>query len=135
MVMTGLIRWCCCLTALVTLGACHPVSVRPIDTSPRPFVAIDSVRLFYSPEAVPFRYDEVAVLDMEVDWLIKDREDIYRALREKAGQLGANAVIVPTIDKASRDAEVVPELVTRGGIRGKALAIFLHLADTVATPR
>ena len=133
--MTSLIRTVCCFAVIVILGACQAVKVTPIDPAPRPFVATDSVRLFYSLEAIPFRYDEVAVLDMEADWLREDREDIYRALREKAGQLGANAIVVAPIDEPSSGEKVASVLVTRTGYRGKAVAVFLHLADTVATPR
>jgi hypothetical protein len=133
--MPRVIRTCRCFALIVILGACQTVRVTPIDPAPRPFVAIDSVRLFYSVEAVPFRYDEVALLDMEADWLTEDREHIYRALREKAGRLGANAVIVAPIEEPSKGQKVASVLVTRTGYRGKAMAVFLHLADTVATPR
>jgi hypothetical protein len=120
----------------LALAGCQQVHVTPIaPASARPPVVTDSVRLFYSRDAVPFRYDEIAVLSMDVDWLVRDKEDIYRALRARAGEIGANAVIVAPIEGPTPGEEVAPELVTSGGLRGNALAIFLHLADTVRTPR
>lgn len=109
---------------LLALAACQQVTVTPISPAPaRSPVLTDSVRVFYSLDAVPFRYDEVALLSMDADWLVKDREDIYLKIREKAGEIGANAVIVAPFEE--------PTVVTTSGLRGNVLAIFLHLADTV----
>ena len=109
---------------LLALAACQQVTVTPIGPAPaRSPVLTDSVRVFYSLDAVPFRYDEVALLSMDADWLVKDREDIYLKIREKAGEIGANAVIVAPFEE--------PTVVTTSGLRGNVLAIFLHLADTV----
>lgn len=124
-----------CGVFLLALSACQQVKVTPISPAPRPAVITDSVRLFFSREAVPYRYDEIAVLSMAVDWFVKDKESIYLALRTKAGQLGANAVILAPLEVPTRDERVAPVLVSSGGLRGNALAVFLHFADTVATPR
>lgn len=49
-------------------------------------------------------------------------------------ELGANAVIVAVKDPTT-GGNVESVLVASGGLRGNALAVFLHLADTVMTPR
>jgi hypothetical protein len=120
-----------CGALVLALAACQRVQVTPIGpASARLPVLTDSVRLFFSRDAVPFRYDEIALLSMDADWLAKDKEDIYLSLRKKAGELGANAVIVASVDE--KGASV---LYTAGGLQGNALAVLLHLADTVARPR
>ena len=131
--MTGT-RFCAAL--LVALAACQQVKVSNLGPAPaRPPLPTASVRLFYSREAVPFRYDEIALLSMDADWLADDREDIYRALRKRAGEIGANAVIVAPIADPTTGEKVAAVLYTSGGLRGNAIAVFLHLADSVTTPR
>jgi hypothetical protein len=123
--------------SFITLVACPGVRVTPVASGPaRVPVPADSVRLFYSREAVPFRYEEVAMLSTEADWLTEDREKLYLALRKKAGEIGANGIIVAPIDEPGTAEKMTSVLI--GGsaqLRGDAIAIFLHLADTVATPR
>lgn len=121
-----------CGALLLSVAACQQVKVTPIaPASARSAVLTDSVRLFFSPEAVPFRYDEIALLSMNVDWYVEDKEHIYLALRRKAGELGANGVIVAPAAGQTRGENVGPILITSGGLRGNALAVFLYLADTV----
>lgn len=134
--MDRLTRTCLCGALLFALSACQQVKVTPIAPTPaRPAVLTDSVRLFYSPGAVPFRYDQIALLSMNVDWMAEDKEDIYLALRRKAGELGANAVIVAPIEEPTPGEKLASVLIASGGLRGNALAIFLHLADTVRNQR
>lgn len=130
--MNYLTRTLFCGALLLSVAACRQVKVTPIaPATPRPAVLTDSVRLFFSPEAVPFRYDEIALLSMNVDWNLEDKEDIYLALRKKAGELGANGVIVALAAGQRRGENVGSVVITSGGLRGDALAVFLHLADTV----
>lgn len=132
--MDRLTRTRLCGALLLALSACQQVRVTPVaPATARPAVPTESVRLFYSREAVPFRYEEIALLSMHVDWLVRDKEAIYLALRQKAGELGANAVIIAPM-KDSPSGEQVPVLVTASGLSGNALAVFLRVADTVTTP-
>ena len=79
------------VVALATLaGACARVRATPLAAVSYPAVSPDSVRLFATNP--PPKYVEIAMLRTEV-FLAGDQRSA-RALREKAGKLGANGVIL-----------------------------------------
>jgi len=79
------------VVALATLaGACARVRATPLAAVSYPAVSPDSVRLFAT--NAPAKYVEIAMLHTQV-FLAGDGKSA-RALREKAGMLGANGVIL-----------------------------------------
>jgi len=77
--------------ALATLaGACARVRATPLAAVSYPAVSPDSVRLFATNP--PAKYVEIAMLRTQV--FFAGDEKSARALREKAGKLGANGVIL-----------------------------------------
>src|SRR5512144_2179848 len=79
------------LVALATLaGACARVRATPLAAVSYPAVSPDSVRLFATNP--PPKYVEIAMLRTQV--FLAGDEKSARALREKAGKLGANGVIL-----------------------------------------
>jgi hypothetical protein len=103
--------------ALGMAAGCTSMRVdRLASGSPRPAVPADSVRLFFSPQYVPGRYEQVAVLGRDVNWLHDHEHRVYRLLKRKAGELGANGVIIAPRSTPERPDE----------IRVQALAIYIH---------
>jgi len=84
------------LTAMV--GACVPVvRVKLADRSlPRASLCPEAVVVFTSPEEVGKQYVEVAQLSTAPPGgdFVPSREQVHRAERKKAGQLGANGIIL-----------------------------------------
>lgn len=77
--------------ALVALtGACTWVHTTPLAATAYPEVPADSVRLFATNP--PARYVEIAI--MRVEGIISTDKRSAKALREKAGKMGANGVIL-----------------------------------------
>lgn len=115
------------LAALVT--ACG-VKTDVMMLSPEEYdpVAADSVRIFSSADQVLGEYEEIALIDAypkshcSGSWC-SDREDVVKVLKEKAGKLGANALILDFRGLAG-----VEEL-REGHAEVRALAIRLMSAD------
>ena len=75
---------------LVVLTACVRVHSTPLASTPYPAVPADSVRLFaLNP---PAKYTEVAI--MSTQRIFGSDRKAVAALREKAGRLGANGVLL-----------------------------------------
>lgn len=116
------------LAALVT--ACG-VGTDVMMLSPEEYdpVAADSVRIFTSADQVLGEYEEIALIDAYPEshcsgaLCSSDREDVIEALREKAGNLGANALILDFRGMAG-----VEEL-RQGHTEVRALAIWLMRAE------
>lgn len=77
------------LAALI-LTACVSVHSTPLASTPYPSVPADSVRLFVL--NAPAKYTELAM--MRVDHFLTSDKKSVRALKEKAGAMGANGVIL-----------------------------------------
>lgn len=135
--MPSLTRAYLCLSALLLFAACQPVRVTRVGSAPaRPPVLTDSVRVFYSRDAVPGRYEEIALLSTNAEWLTRGHEAMYAALRKKAGEIGANAVILSPVEEPTAVAKVASILISSPAtLRGSAIAIFLVPADSLKTPR
>lgn len=79
------------VVALVTLaGACARVHATPLAAVSYPPVSPDSVRFFAT--NAPAKYVEIAMMRTQV--IFAGDEKSARALREKAGKLGANGIIL-----------------------------------------
>ena len=77
--------------ALTTFaGACTWVHTTPLAATAYPEVPADSVRLFATNP--PARYVEIAM--MRVEGIVSTDKRSAKALREKAGKMGANGVIL-----------------------------------------
>jgi hypothetical protein len=89
-------------------------------------VAWHDVRVFLSASAVPFEYQEIALVHANGDEEWTDEADLVEAIREEAAELGAHGVILEWIDEPSgierlADAVVFHEDIARR--RGRAIAI------------
>jgi hypothetical protein len=110
-----------CGLALGMVAACTSMRVDRLNSgSPRAAVPADSVRLFFSPQYVPGRYEQIALLGRDIDWYHDHERRTYRLLKTKAGELGANAVLIASLSLPDRPNE----------IRIQAIAIYFHPRGT-----
>jgi len=97
----------------------------------RPPVAPDKVAIYRNADQVKGKYDEVAILESKGDYQMTDEEKMYKSMREKAGKVGANGIILGSVEDPSTGAKVANVLFGVGGNRkGKAIAIFVFPDST-----
>lgn len=120
-IIAGLLFTACVSTQAVRLG----------NTPDRPPVTPDHVVIYLTPDKVPGRYDEVALLSSKGDAGTTSETKMYDSMRKKAGELGANAVLLQNVEEPGTGSKVFHVLLhTSADRKGKALAIFV-LADSV----
>jgi hypothetical protein len=93
-------------------------------------VSPENVVLYRTAEQVPGRYEEVAILRFAVEdpafGLPTNEEDKYTSLRKKAGELGANAIILVAVEEPSTGEQILAELFGAIAVQeGKAIAIYV----------
>lgn len=117
------------LMAVVSmLAACVTVESARLGTGViRPPVPADQVAIFRTASQVGARYDEVALLDAAGDYAYTNEEQMFAKLRQKAGALGANGVILEGMSEPTTGAKVARFLIgTPAERRGHAIAIFVE---------
>jgi hypothetical protein len=122
------------LALLLALGACVSTNATMLNPSPvaRPPVLPTEVRIFRTADQVPGKYEEVALLNStgESNWT--NEQAMFESMRKKAGEIGANAIILDAVTEAGAGAKVAAAVLGVGTQRkGKAIAIFI-LPDTTA---
>ena len=81
------------LALLVLLTACITAHATRLETGPgRPEVQADSVRVFATQAAVPRPFEEIAIIEAAGD--AASTEALIKRMREEAGKLGANAIVL-----------------------------------------
>jgi hypothetical protein len=113
------------LTAFVV--ACVSTQAVRLGSGPiRPPVPADRVAIYRTADQVPGKYEEVALLSSSGDYSMTSEEEMYKSMRKKAGELGANAVILDAVSEPSTGGKVAHAIFGVGGERtGKALAIYV----------
>lgn len=100
------------LLLLALLAGCATGHATLLDNTPRPAVAADSVRIFTSRANIPGPYDEIAIVEADGSSQ-NSTEALIRKMREEAGKVGANAIV---LDLGAGEARHLrpAEKVTRG---------------------
>ena len=103
--------------------------------TPRPKVSPALVRIYRSLDQIRERYEEIAILNAtgESNWT--NEQEMLESMRRKAGEVGANAVVLDAIQEAGAGAKVAAAIFGTGTQRkGRALAIFVFSArDSTAS--
>lgn len=125
------------LTLVAVVGACVSTNATMLNPSPvaRPPVPPDQVRIYRTAAQVPGKYEEVALLNStgESNWT--NEQAMFESMRKKAGEVGANAVILDAVTEAGAGAKVAAAVFGVGTQRkGKAVAIFIFPDSTAKTP-
>jgi hypothetical protein len=85
-----------------------------------------AVKIYRTAEAVPGRYEEIALLNSKGDSLLTNERRMMESMRKKAAALGANGVILDAVSEPSMTVQVVARIFnTSTDRKGKALAIFV----------
>lgn len=122
---------------LCLLSGCVSTNATMLNPSPvkRPPVAAASVRIYPTLDQVEGKYEEVALLNAtgESNWT--NEQAMLESMRKKAGQVGANAIVLDAIAEAGAGAKVAAAVFGTGTQRkGRAIAIFVF-PDSTATPK
>lgn len=107
------------LLFLALLAACTTAHATRLDSSPRPAIATDSVRVFATRAGIPGAYDEIAIVEASGYEPTVSTEGLIQKMKEEAGKLGANAIVLDagSAGESSR---------ARGGEhKAKSVAIYI----------
>ena len=64
------------------------------------------VRLYRNADQVPGKYEEIALLHSSSDYAWTDEPKMFASMMTKAGELGANAVILDALTEPSAGAKI-----------------------------
>ena len=96
-----------------------------------PPVPADRVTIYRTADQVHAKYEEVALLSASGDSSMTTEDQMYSKMRQQAGELGANGIILDSVAEPTTGAKVAQALLgTSADRHGKAVAIYI--ADTTA---
>jgi hypothetical protein len=122
------------IVGTLSLAACVHTSATLLSTAPRPAVDPSAVVIYTSADKVPGKYDEVALIDSHGDDALTSYHSMLESMRKKAGQVGANGVILSSESDAGTGAKIAHALIgTSADRKGKAVAIYVYPATTAQT--
>jgi hypothetical protein len=135
--MPTLLRCLALAAAVATLGACVHTNAMRLGGSPmRPPVPESQVVIYRTAAQVPGRYEEIALLNSRGDYTVTNEEKMFRSMRKKASQVGANGVILDAVTDPGTAGKLASWFLGVGGDRtGRAIAIYVHPADTPDSSR
>jgi hypothetical protein len=94
-------------------------------------VCPDGVLVYTDSSKVGQPYTEVALLNSKGDYSTTDESGMMKSQRKKAGELGANGIILGSITDPTTGAKVWNALLgTAANRKGKAIAIFVRADST-----
>jgi hypothetical protein len=121
------------------LCACVSTNAAVMNTSLiRPAIHPDSVVIYRTADQVPRKYDEIALLNSKGDVDMTDEAKMFKSMRKKAAELGANGVILGEMKDPGTGAKVAKVLIgTSANRKGKSVAIYVYPQgkDSVTTSR
>ena len=130
-----MVRLLACAVVIVSLAGCVTTNASRLGapTASRPAVLPQSVALYRTAEQVRGQYEEVALLNSAGDSAFTDEAKMFESMKKKAGELGANGIILDAISEPSAGAKVAGAIFGVSAQRkGKAVAIYVLPA--VAAP-
>ena len=120
------------------LSACVTTNVARLGTATaaRPVVMPDAVALYRLASHVPRNYEEVALLNSKGDSAFTNEARMFASMKKKAGEVGANAVILDAVSEPGHGAKVAAAIFGVSAQRkGQALAIWVFPAGDPAAMR
>ena len=119
------------LVALIV--ACVQTNAVRLGNAPvREPVPEDQVVVYRTADQVPRRYEEVALLNARGEASWTNEEKMFNSMRKKAGEMGANGIILDAITEPGAATKVAGAILGTGAERkGKAIAIYVFPADSV----
>ena len=99
-------------------------------TAKRPIVLPIDVALYRTADQVPGKYEEVALLNSSGDSNFTNESKMFESMKKKAGEVGANAIILDALSEPSGGAKVAAAIFGVSAQRkGKAVAIYVFPAQ------
>lgn len=115
------------LAVAVLATACVSANAVRLGDGPlRPPSPEDKVVIYRTAERVPGKYEEIALINASGESSYTDEEQMFKAMRKKAAELGANALILDAVNEPGAGAKVAAAIFGVGANRkGKAIAIYV----------
>ena len=112
---------------LVSFVSCVTVDATRLGLSPqRRMVPADQVIIYLTADKVQGKYEEVALLNAAGSSTWTTESGMYEAMKKKAGQYGANAIILDAMSEPSAGAKIAGAIFGISPERkGKAIAIYV----------
>jgi hypothetical protein len=113
--------------SIVFIAACVSVNATKLGTGNyrRP-VAAAEVAVYRTADQVPGKYEEIALLNAKGDSAWSSESGMFKQMKKKAGQMGANGIILDAVSEPSAGAKIAGAIFGVGAERkGKAIAIFV----------
>jgi len=123
--------------AVVLVSACVQTQATMLNPTAQqyPKVAPDSVRIFTAEsELEAFEYERVAIIEATGSGEYTSQTGMIEAMRKKAGDLGANAILLPQIQEPGAGAKVAAALFGTGTERKGSVVAIRVLGPKRAPP-
>lgn len=117
------------LLAVVALSGCVTTNATMLGTASaqRAPVLPQNVALYRTADQVPGEYEEVALLNSSGSSTATDEAKMFESMKEKAGEIGANGVILDSLSEPGAGAKVAAAIFGVSAERkGKAVAIYVY---------
>jgi len=121
-------RWVALAAIAIFCAACMSTSAVNIGTTIKhPKVFWEKVVVYRTADQVPGKYEEIAMMITTGSALWTSESRMWKAMQKKAGDLGANAIILDALSEPGAGAKVAAAfLIVPGADRkGKAIAIYV----------
>lgn len=123
------------ISAVALVVACVQTNAVRLGNAPvREPVAEEQVVVYRTAAQVPGRYEEIALLNAKGEASWTNEEKMFNSMRKKAGEMGANGIILDAIIEPGAGTKVAGAILGTGAERkGKAIAIYVFPADSAGT--
>jgi hypothetical protein len=119
--------WVLVIGLVLLIGCVTTRSVQLGEFQKRASVPWKQVAVYRTPDSVPGRYEEIALLTAKGDSLFTGQAKMWKSLQKKAAKLGANAIILEATSEPKDAAKIASAVLLGFGParRGKAVAIYI----------
>jgi len=123
-----IVRLLVCAVVLGSLAGCVSTNASRLGapSANRAVLLPESVALYRTAAQVQGRYEEIALLNSAGDSAFTNESKMFESMKKKAGELGANGIILDAISEPSAGAKVAGAIFGVSAQRkGKAVAIYV----------
>lgn len=116
------------LLSLLGVGCVSTQALRLGNTPTLPAVPKEKIVVYRSADQVPGKYVEMALLTSTGSANYTTEGGMFESMKKKAGEIGANAIILDATSEPSAGAKVAAAFLGVGGAdrKGKAIAIYIY---------
>lgn len=112
------------VAALLLLAGCVQTQATLLDGTTYPPVHEDDVVIYLSEDDIPAEWKAIAIIHAQGEAQLTRESQMLRKARERAGELGANGLLIEDINEPSAVAQVAGEWLGTGSTRrGRLIAI------------